>query len=87
MGLKRTYQLRCDGCGKGADGESDTPRRARAIAKRDGWQRIKVVVGQSWYPDDDEPSGRHYYDDVRGRDFCRTCAERMEDKEDERRTR
>jgi hypothetical protein len=77
MGLKRTYQLICDDCGTGGNMQADSPRHARAIAKRDGWGRIKVIVGQAWYPDSDEPGGRHYYDDIRGRDFCPKCVDRI----------
>lgn len=78
MSLERTYKLVCDGCGTthalyDAGGYS-TPRRARAAAKADGWQRIKVVTGRSSYPDSDEPSGVHWYDVIAGRDFCPACA-------------
>jgi hypothetical protein len=78
MGLERVYFLKCDGCGAVHKTACPSPRRARAAAKRDGWQRRKVVVGRSYYPDSDEPDGKHYYDVIAGRDFCPTCLDKME---------
>lgn len=90
MGLKRFYQITCDQCGEvHVSYLSDTPRRARAAAKRDGWARRKVVVGrelivnwnqvllaQNIYQSD---GTSEWGDDIlRGRDFCPKCVEAMD---------
>jgi hypothetical protein len=50
--LERTYRLQCDGCRAVYDREHEgysTPRRARAAAHRDGWQRYQK--SWTWYQD------------------------------------
>lgn len=88
MSLSRTYLLRCDSCSAihnaGKTGYT-TPRRARAAARHDGWQRRTVVVGKSSYPDYEEDAfgqyryiGQKEYDVRAGRDYCENCLDAME---------
>lgn len=91
MSLKRAYRLRCDGCGALHMGIiamlEDTPRKARAKAKRDGWARRQIIVREYQMPSWIEtPSGlwiqagegtQTVYDTA-GRDFCPKCVEAMD---------
>lgn len=44
-----TYQRKCDRCGAIHPVKCDSPRRAIAAAKRDGWQRRAIGQGNySW---------------------------------------
>lgn len=91
MSVVRTgYQRKCDGCKAIHHAVCSSPRRAMAAAKRDGWQRREVVVGQ--YEGDERelirfPSGeQHYvktgrrkmYDERAWRDLCPVCLDEME---------
>lgn len=61
MGLRRTYQLVCDECGRLAPNRYDTPRHARQAAKRNGWYRY--VEGEWPGPNN--------------KDLCPDCAEKF----------
>jgi hypothetical protein len=76
MGLRRTYRIVCDDCGRiyvPLPHNTETPRRARAEAKRHGWQRRNVgairlcndgiTSYQEWGP---------------YRDFCAQCLDKMD---------
>lgn len=91
MAFERTYKMVCDACGKVHNeklfGGYSTPRRARAAAKHDGWQRCRVVVGQyegdEWGEDSMGRYGRtgrkKMYDEHAGRDFCPQCLDAMDE--------
>ena len=79
MALERCYALRCDSCGElFTESHSihiawyDTPRHARADAKRHGWARIKVNYPETWHDGT-------VNDNLIGRDYCPTCADKQED--------
>lgn len=84
------YQRRCDGCNAIHHAVCGTPRRALAAARRDGWQRREVVVGQhegderEWRKD---ATGKDVYactgrrkmfDFTAWRDLCPSCLDEMD---------
>ena len=91
MSVVRTgYQRKCDGCGAVHEVVCSSPRRAMAAAKRDGWRRLEVVVGQR---EEDEyiwvlnaPEGEHYrrtgkrklYDIRKWQDLCGSCLDKYQ---------
>lgn len=89
MSLSRTYEIKCDGCAKVHMANQfgySTPRRARAAARHDGWQRRTVVVRQTendeWGTDADgwyRRTGRtKMYEERAARDFCEDCAQSLD---------
>lgn len=62
MGLRRTYELTCDDCGRVSGLSADSPRHARSAAKRDGWGRIAV--------------GHDVFGAVR-KDYCPKCLDKI----------
>lgn len=85
MGLERTYNLKCDGCGKVHRTTCQTPRRARAVAKRDGWGRRQIVIREyqipNWIQTQDglwiqAGKGTQTVYDTVGRDFCPACLDK-----------
>lgn len=87
MSFERAYNLKCDNCAKVHITTCPTPRRARAAAKRDGWQRRQVVVGTHLIPDYKlDPyrggyvlTGHTEFDTTAGRDFCPACLDKMDE--------
>lgn len=74
MGLSRTYQLTCDRCGLVHVTACASPRRARAVAKHDGWARRKVPYLDRWFDGVRQREGVNYV----GRDFCPECLDAMD---------
>lgn len=86
MALYRSYNIQCDGCQKIHNATASSPRYARAAARRQGWARRKVVVGQhEAYNWTQTPQGhwvasndKRMVDDYAGKDFCKECLDKME---------
>lgn len=89
MALIAYCKLQCDGCGAIFEPDApamDNPRRQRARARRVGWQRLNVKVGEhagdEW---GDLPNGGYgrtgrtkMYPDMQNRDFCPACLDKQE---------
>lgn len=92
MSVVRTgYQRKCDNCGAIHVAVCSSPRRAMAAARRDGWQRREVVVGQHEGDEREwmthvatgeshyvKTGRRKMFDERAWRDLCPTCLDRME---------